>query len=160
MLLQKECVVFQQLGLQRYHGVGILGFNSAEWFIADIGAILAGWVSSSSPNVWAHHRESHELTVTPLSVSYSFHQSVYVWMCRMLVHHTWVMQSKTWNASTREHNSNSARSLFSFTTSWSIDNITTLNSNLMSCSKVHLFKYFGMTKMSFWITSQSFRWIL
>ncbi|TMS20272.1 Long-chain-fatty-acid--CoA ligase ACSBG2 [Larimichthys crocea] len=31
-----------QLGLQRYHGVGILGFNSAEWFIADIGAILAG----------------------------------------------------------------------------------------------------------------------
>lgn len=105
-------------------------------------------------------RESHELTVTPLSVSYSFHQSVYVWMCRMLVHHTWVMQSKTWNASTREHNSNSARSLFSFTTSWSIDNITTLNSNLMSCSKVHLFKYFGMTKMSFWITSQSFRWIL
>lgn len=35
---------FLQLGLQRYHGVGILGFNSAEWFIADIGAILAGWV--------------------------------------------------------------------------------------------------------------------
>ncbi|NXK38829.1 ACBG2 ligase, partial [Piprites chloris] len=31
-----------QLGLQRFHGVGILGFNSAEWFIADIGAILAG----------------------------------------------------------------------------------------------------------------------
>ncbi|CAG5863715.1 unnamed protein product [Menidia menidia] len=33
---------FLKLGLQRYHGVGILGFNSAEWFIADIGAILAG----------------------------------------------------------------------------------------------------------------------
>lgn len=31
-----------QLGLQRYHGVCILGFNSVEWFIADIGAILAG----------------------------------------------------------------------------------------------------------------------
>lgn len=31
-----------QLGLQRCHGVGILGFNSAEWFIADIGTILAG----------------------------------------------------------------------------------------------------------------------
>ncbi|NXQ01145.1 ACBG2 ligase, partial [Vidua macroura] len=31
-----------QLGLERFHGVGILGFNSAEWFIADIGAILAG----------------------------------------------------------------------------------------------------------------------
>ncbi|XP_035996841.1 long-chain-fatty-acid--CoA ligase ACSBG2 isoform X1 [Fundulus heteroclitus] len=33
---------FLKLGLERYHGVGILGFNSAEWFIADIGAILAG----------------------------------------------------------------------------------------------------------------------
>ncbi|XP_062308698.1 long-chain-fatty-acid--CoA ligase ACSBG2 isoform X2 [Osmerus eperlanus] len=33
---------FLKLGLQRYHGVGILGFNSAEWFIADIAAILAG----------------------------------------------------------------------------------------------------------------------
>uniref|UniRef100_A0A7N8WIX3 Long-chain-fatty-acid--CoA ligase ACSBG2 n=1 Tax=Mastacembelus armatus TaxID=205130 RepID=A0A7N8WIX3_9TELE len=33
---------FLKLGLQRFHGVGILGFNSAEWFIADIGAILAG----------------------------------------------------------------------------------------------------------------------
>uniref|UniRef100_A0A673A6A2 Long-chain-fatty-acid--CoA ligase ACSBG2 n=1 Tax=Sphaeramia orbicularis TaxID=375764 RepID=A0A673A6A2_9TELE len=33
---------FLKLGLQRYHGVGILGFNSVEWFISDIGAILAG----------------------------------------------------------------------------------------------------------------------
>ncbi|KAK7889311.1 hypothetical protein WMY93_024871 [Mugilogobius chulae] len=33
---------FLKLGLERYHGVGILGFNSVEWFIADIGAILAG----------------------------------------------------------------------------------------------------------------------
>ncbi|XP_044161962.1 long-chain-fatty-acid--CoA ligase ACSBG2 isoform X3 [Bufo gargarizans] len=33
---------FIKLGLERYHGVGILGFNSAEWFIADIAAILAG----------------------------------------------------------------------------------------------------------------------
>ncbi|XP_075060767.1 long-chain-fatty-acid--CoA ligase ACSBG2 isoform X2 [Mixophyes fleayi] len=33
---------FIKLGLERYHGVGILGFNSTEWFIADIGAILAG----------------------------------------------------------------------------------------------------------------------
>ncbi|NXC41028.1 ACBG2 ligase, partial [Penelope pileata] len=31
-----------QLGLKRFHGVCILGFNSPEWFIADIGAILAG----------------------------------------------------------------------------------------------------------------------
>nr|XP_057928888.1 long-chain-fatty-acid--CoA ligase ACSBG2 isoform X1 [Doryrhamphus excisus] len=33
---------FLKLGLQRFHGVGILGFNSVEWFVADIGAILAG----------------------------------------------------------------------------------------------------------------------
>ncbi|XP_054913943.1 long-chain-fatty-acid--CoA ligase ACSBG2 isoform X2 [Poeciliopsis prolifica] len=33
---------FLKLGLERFHAVGILGFNSAEWFIADIGAILAG----------------------------------------------------------------------------------------------------------------------
>ncbi|XP_049495685.1 long-chain-fatty-acid--CoA ligase ACSBG2-like isoform X2 [Panthera uncia] len=31
-----------KLGLQRFHGVGILGFNSIEWFIASVGAILAG----------------------------------------------------------------------------------------------------------------------
>ncbi|XP_028301449.1 long-chain-fatty-acid--CoA ligase ACSBG2 isoform X2 [Gouania willdenowi] len=33
---------FIKLGLQRFHGVGILGFNSMEWFAANIGAILAG----------------------------------------------------------------------------------------------------------------------
>ncbi|XP_063311929.1 long-chain-fatty-acid--CoA ligase ACSBG2 isoform X1 [Pelobates fuscus] len=33
---------FIKLGLERYHGVGILGFNSAEWFIADVASILAG----------------------------------------------------------------------------------------------------------------------
>ncbi|XP_048845455.1 long-chain-fatty-acid--CoA ligase ACSBG2-like [Brienomyrus brachyistius] len=33
---------FLKLGLERYHGVGILGFNSPEWFIADIGCIMAG----------------------------------------------------------------------------------------------------------------------
>ncbi|KAL4634756.1 long-chain-fatty-acid-CoA ligase ACSBG2 [Arapaima gigas] len=33
---------FLKLGLERHHSVGILGFNSPEWFISDIGAILAG----------------------------------------------------------------------------------------------------------------------
>ncbi|XP_053708910.1 long-chain-fatty-acid--CoA ligase ACSBG2 isoform X1 [Synchiropus splendidus] len=33
---------FLKLGLERFHGVCILGFNSAEWLIADLGAILAG----------------------------------------------------------------------------------------------------------------------
>ncbi|XP_063003028.1 long-chain-fatty-acid--CoA ligase ACSBG2 isoform X1 [Elgaria multicarinata webbii] len=42
----EECRVaaksFLKLGLDRFHGVCILGFNSAEWFIADVGAIFAG----------------------------------------------------------------------------------------------------------------------
>ncbi|KAL0901508.1 hypothetical protein ABMA27_006744 [Loxostege sticticalis] len=33
---------FLKLGLERYHSVGILGFNSQEWFLADLGAIHAG----------------------------------------------------------------------------------------------------------------------
>jgi len=33
---------FISLGLERYHSVCILGFNSPEWFISDLGAIFAG----------------------------------------------------------------------------------------------------------------------
>ncbi|CAL7946117.1 unnamed protein product [Xylocopa violacea] len=33
---------FLKLGLERHHGVCILGFNSPEWFIADLAAIYAG----------------------------------------------------------------------------------------------------------------------
>ncbi|KAF7475588.1 Hypothetical predicted protein [Marmota monax] len=33
------------LGLERFHSVGIMGFNSAEWAIASIGAIMAGGFS-------------------------------------------------------------------------------------------------------------------
>ncbi|XP_075973039.1 long-chain-fatty-acid--CoA ligase ACSBG2-like isoform X2 [Anticarsia gemmatalis] len=33
---------FLKLGLERYHSVGILGFNSEQWFIADLAAIHAG----------------------------------------------------------------------------------------------------------------------
>ncbi|XP_053276057.1 long-chain-fatty-acid--CoA ligase ACSBG2 isoform X1 [Pleuronectes platessa] len=37
---------FLKLGLERYHGVGILGFNSPEWFISNIGCILAGGLAA------------------------------------------------------------------------------------------------------------------
>ncbi|KAL4238196.1 hypothetical protein ACF0H5_002908 [Mactra antiquata] len=37
---------FIKLGLQPYHGVGILGFNSPEWFISYVGAIFAGGKST------------------------------------------------------------------------------------------------------------------
>ncbi|KAJ8304976.1 hypothetical protein KUTeg_018559 [Tegillarca granosa] len=33
---------FIKLGLEPYHGVGIIGFNSPEWFLSDLGAIFAG----------------------------------------------------------------------------------------------------------------------
>uniref|UniRef100_A0A4W3IGX2 long-chain-fatty-acid--CoA ligase n=2 Tax=Callorhinchus milii TaxID=7868 RepID=A0A4W3IGX2_CALMI len=36
---------FLYLGLELYHGVGIIGFNSPEWFFANMGAILGGGVS-------------------------------------------------------------------------------------------------------------------
>ncbi|XP_044900477.1 long-chain-fatty-acid--CoA ligase ACSBG2 isoform X4 [Felis catus] len=39
---RKAARALMKLGLQRFHGVGILGFNSVEWFIASLGAILAG----------------------------------------------------------------------------------------------------------------------
>lgn len=31
-----------KVGLEPYHGVGIIGFNSPEWFISDVAAIFAG----------------------------------------------------------------------------------------------------------------------
>ena len=36
---------FIKLGLQRFHSVCILGFNSPEWFISQMGAIMAGGFS-------------------------------------------------------------------------------------------------------------------
>jgi long-chain-fatty-acid--CoA ligase ACSBG len=33
---------FIKLGLERFHAVCILGFNSPEWFISDLAAIHAG----------------------------------------------------------------------------------------------------------------------
>ncbi|XP_059551240.1 long-chain-fatty-acid--CoA ligase ACSBG2 isoform X1 [Myotis daubentonii] len=39
---RKAAKALLKLGLERFHGVGILGFNSAEWVIASVGTILAG----------------------------------------------------------------------------------------------------------------------
>nr|XP_012147854.1 PREDICTED: very long-chain-fatty-acid--CoA ligase bubblegum isoform X2 [Megachile rotundata] len=33
---------FLKLGLERYHGVAIIGFNTPEWFVSDLAAIYAG----------------------------------------------------------------------------------------------------------------------
>jgi long-chain-fatty-acid--CoA ligase ACSBG len=45
---QKICCTakaFIKAGLEPYHGVGILGFNSPEWFFSSMGAIFAGGMS-------------------------------------------------------------------------------------------------------------------
>lgn len=34
-------IIFK-LGLERFHSVAILGFNSPEWFISAVGAVFAG----------------------------------------------------------------------------------------------------------------------
>jgi long-subunit acyl-CoA synthetase (AMP-forming) len=36
-------LLYLQLGLEPFHGVGIIGFNSPEWLISDIGAVCAGY---------------------------------------------------------------------------------------------------------------------
>jgi len=40
----RTIVLFCQLGLETFGGVGIIGFNSPEWFISDLAAIYAGLV--------------------------------------------------------------------------------------------------------------------
>ncbi|KAL8565267.1 hypothetical protein ACOMHN_001165 [Nucella lapillus] len=37
---------FIKLGLEPYKGVGIIGFNSPEWFLADLGCIFAGGLAT------------------------------------------------------------------------------------------------------------------
>ncbi|XP_053337634.1 long-chain-fatty-acid--CoA ligase ACSBG2-like isoform X1 [Clarias gariepinus] len=62
---------FLKLGLERFHGVGILGFNAPEWFIADIGCIMAGGLAAgiyttNSPEACyyvAHDCEANVLVV-------------------------------------------------------------------------------------------------
>uniref|UniRef100_A0A670YVN0 AMP-dependent synthetase/ligase domain-containing protein n=1 Tax=Pseudonaja textilis TaxID=8673 RepID=A0A670YVN0_PSETE len=41
-LSRKAAKSFLKLGLERFHSVAILGFNSAEWFISAVGAVFAG----------------------------------------------------------------------------------------------------------------------
>ncbi|XP_043846667.1 LOW QUALITY PROTEIN: long-chain-fatty-acid--CoA ligase ACSBG2-like [Dromiciops gliroides] len=44
-LCRKAAKSFLKLGLERFHGVGILGYNCIEWLIADIASIFAGGIS-------------------------------------------------------------------------------------------------------------------
>lgn len=42
MQVRTVAKAFIKLGLERYHSVCILGFNSPQWFISDLAAIYAG----------------------------------------------------------------------------------------------------------------------
>jgi long-chain-fatty-acid--CoA ligase ACSBG len=59
---------FIALGLQRYHAVCILGFNTPEWFIADMGAIFAGGFAAgiyttNSPEACAYVAEDSQANI-------------------------------------------------------------------------------------------------
>ncbi|KAG5847262.1 hypothetical protein ANANG_G00124130 [Anguilla anguilla] len=59
---------FLKLGLERYHSVGILGFNSTEWLISNIGAIFAGGFgvgiySTSSPEACRYVAENCQANI-------------------------------------------------------------------------------------------------
>nr|XP_033776576.1 long-chain-fatty-acid--CoA ligase ACSBG1 [Geotrypetes seraphini] len=45
-LSRRAAKSFLKLGLERFHSVGILGFNSPEWFISAVGAIFAGGITT------------------------------------------------------------------------------------------------------------------
>ncbi|CAK9800207.1 Long-chain-fatty-acid--CoA ligase ACSBG2 [Anthophora plagiata] len=59
---------FIKLGLERYHSVCILGFNSPEWFFSDLGAIYAGGYAvgiytTNSPEACQYCAESSKANI-------------------------------------------------------------------------------------------------
>ncbi|XP_063598526.1 long-chain-fatty-acid--CoA ligase ACSBG2-like isoform X2 [Penaeus indicus] len=59
---------FIKLGLQQYHGVCILGFNSPEWFISDLAAVFAGGFAAgiyttNSPEACEHCAKNCEAQI-------------------------------------------------------------------------------------------------
>uniref|UniRef100_A0A673TMI7 long-chain-fatty-acid--CoA ligase n=1 Tax=Suricata suricatta TaxID=37032 RepID=A0A673TMI7_SURSU len=68
-LISKEAHgLLSQLGLQRFHSVGIMGLNSEEWVIASIGAIMAGgfsvgMLSTNSPKACQVIAASSEMDI-------------------------------------------------------------------------------------------------
>nr|XP_048283458.1 long-chain-fatty-acid--CoA ligase ACSBG2-like isoform X2 [Myodes glareolus] len=65
---RRAAKAFLKVGLERFHGVGIMGFNSTEWVIASIGAIMAGGISvgilcSNSPKACQVIAEAAEMDI-------------------------------------------------------------------------------------------------
>ncbi|XP_064424952.1 long-chain-fatty-acid--CoA ligase ACSBG2-like [Latimeria chalumnae] len=75
---------FLKLGLERYHGVGILGFNSAEWVIADIGAIMAGGLAvgiytTNSPDACRYVASNCEANIIVVENDKQLQKILQVW---------------------------------------------------------------------------------
>ncbi|GAB1301246.1 Acyl-CoA synthetase bubblegum family member 3 [Apodemus speciosus] len=65
---RRAAKAFLKVGLERFHGVGIMGMNSSEWVIASIGAIMAGGISvgilsSNSPKACQVIAETSEMDI-------------------------------------------------------------------------------------------------
>ncbi|KAG8576396.1 hypothetical protein GDO81_009845 [Engystomops pustulosus] len=45
-LCRQSAKAFLKLGLKKFYSVGILGFNSPEWFISAVGAVFAGGITT------------------------------------------------------------------------------------------------------------------
>ncbi|XP_062966043.1 long-chain-fatty-acid--CoA ligase ACSBG2-like [Cynocephalus volans] len=65
---RRAAKAFLKLGLERFHGVGIMGLNSEEWVIASIGAIMAGGfsvgiLSTNTPKACQLIAENSEMNI-------------------------------------------------------------------------------------------------
>ncbi|XP_077988880.1 long-chain-fatty-acid--CoA ligase ACSBG2-like isoform X2 [Glandiceps talaboti] len=75
---------FIKLGLEKFHGVGIVGFNSPEWFLADIGAIFAGGFAvgvytTNSPEACHYVAENCEANVIVVENTAQLNKILKIW---------------------------------------------------------------------------------
>ncbi|KAL9986588.1 hypothetical protein ACROYT_G000756 [Oculina patagonica] len=75
---------FIKLGLERFHGVGIIGFNSPEWLISDLGAIFAGGLAvgiytTNSPEACHYVAENCEANIIVVENNHQLHKVLKVW---------------------------------------------------------------------------------
>uniref|UniRef100_UPI00358FD0E0 long-chain-fatty-acid--CoA ligase ACSBG2-like n=1 Tax=Myxine glutinosa TaxID=7769 RepID=UPI00358FD0E0 len=75
---------FLKIGLERFHGVGILGFNSPRWFVSDIGAIMAGGFAvgiytTNSPEACQYVAENCKANVFVVENDKQLQKIIQVW---------------------------------------------------------------------------------
>lgn len=82
--IQAAAKSFIKLGLERFHGVGIIGFNSPEWLISDLGAIFAGGLAvgiyaTNSPEACHFVAENCEANVIVVENKHQLHKILQIW---------------------------------------------------------------------------------